>query len=83
MQRLEVSGAVRPIYGSLGVKRLILWCQQHRSSRNVHVLDRIKVRPFVSNFIKSVQEIWKLLLEINLPSEFDIQMTVHRDIFLK
>jgi len=27
MQRLEVSGAVRPIYGSLGVNRLmtILW----------------------------------------------------------
>ena len=25
MQRLEVSGAVRPIYGSLGVKRLIYW----------------------------------------------------------
>jgi len=25
MQRLEVSGAVRPIYGSLGVKRLILF----------------------------------------------------------
>ena len=26
MQRLEVSGAVRPVYGSLGVKRLInLW----------------------------------------------------------
>ena len=25
MQRLEVSGAVRPIYGSLGVKRLISW----------------------------------------------------------
>ena len=24
MQRLEVSDAVRPIYGSLGVKRLIL-----------------------------------------------------------
>ena len=23
MQRLEVSGALRPIYGSLGVKRLI------------------------------------------------------------
>ena len=23
MQRLEISGAVRPIYGSLGVKRLI------------------------------------------------------------
>jgi len=26
MQRLEVSGAVRPIYGSLGVKRLIHLC---------------------------------------------------------
>ena len=25
MQRLEVSGAVRPIYGSLGVKRLKQW----------------------------------------------------------
>jgi len=24
MQRLEASGAVRPIYGSLGVKRLII-----------------------------------------------------------
>jgi len=26
MQRLEVSGAVRPIYGSLGVKRLTGYC---------------------------------------------------------
>jgi len=26
MQRLEVSGAVRPIYGSLGVKRLNMYC---------------------------------------------------------
>jgi len=26
MQRLEVSGAVRPIYGSLDVKRLISMC---------------------------------------------------------
>jgi len=25
MQRLEVSGAVRPIYGSLGVKRLTMY----------------------------------------------------------
>ena len=25
MQRLEVSGAVRPIYGSLGVKWLSIW----------------------------------------------------------
>jgi len=27
MQRLEVSGAVQPIYGSLGVKRLSTHCQ--------------------------------------------------------
>ena len=29
MQRLEVSGAVRPIYGSLGVKRLIIHTHTH------------------------------------------------------
>jgi len=28
MQRLEVSGAIRPIYGSLGVKRLICFRYQ-------------------------------------------------------
>jgi len=27
MQRLDVSGAVRPVYVSLGVKRLIVWDQ--------------------------------------------------------
>ena len=31
MQRLEVSGAVRPIYGSLGVKRLIKYPRLNRS----------------------------------------------------
>jgi len=33
MQRLEVSGAVRPIYGSLGVKRLIIDACRHVSGR--------------------------------------------------
>ena len=33
MQRLEVSGAVRPIYGSLGVKRLIfMLCRRQKLS---------------------------------------------------
>ena len=32
MQHLEVSGAVRPIYGSLGVKRLMLRLYIHRLS---------------------------------------------------
>ena len=34
MQRLEVSGAVRPIYGSLGVERLIMeWVPLERRKR--------------------------------------------------
>ena len=33
MQRLEVSGAVRPIYGSLGVKRLMTLRQWETGSR--------------------------------------------------
>jgi len=45
-----------------------------------NILDR--VRCFVSNLIQIVPEIWKLLLEILLHSEFDVQRTVHRDIFL-
>ena len=34
MQRLEVSGVVRPIYGSLGVKRLII---QRRAESYCHM----------------------------------------------
>ena len=40
MQRLEVSGAVRPIYGSLGVKRLMtaeIFKNQHKETQG---LDR-------------------------------------------
>ena len=35
MQRLEVSGAVRPIYGSLGVKRLTVTSKVNKFSRAV------------------------------------------------
>ena len=35
MQRLEVSGAVRPIYGSLGVKRLM--CDRRQRQRDTLV----------------------------------------------
>jgi len=45
MQRLEVSGARRPIYGSLGVKRLTMeqgcWFQQ----RQLHVEALLKSSP--------------------------------------
>ena len=50
MQRLEVSGAVRPIYGSLGVKRLIAKikvpcnvqriCGKIRYTGNVHIFGQ-------------------------------------------
>ena len=35
MQSLEVSGAVRPIYGSLGVKRLMVDCLEFGSEIKV------------------------------------------------
>ena len=35
MQRLEVSGAVRPVYGSLGVKRLINKIVSQNSKQNI------------------------------------------------
>ena len=35
MQRLEVSGAVRPIYGSLGVKRLRNKCIKMHGQQNI------------------------------------------------
>jgi hypothetical protein len=44
MQRLEVSGAVRPIYGSLGVKRLNSHVKKARHATYVNViLRRIRV----------------------------------------
>ena len=36
MQRLEVSGAVRPIYGSLGVKRLIYYDSTNKFVASVY-----------------------------------------------
>jgi len=44
MQRLEVSGAVRPIYGSLGVKRLNRLSEDEPSgSKPVEYIVKIKV----------------------------------------
>ena len=45
MQRLEVSGAVRPIYGSLGFKRLII-VQREATKSSLNVL----LFPLVHNF---------------------------------
>ena len=38
MQRLELSGAVRPIYGSLGVKRLINKYIEMHGQQNIKTL---------------------------------------------
>ena len=52
MQRLEVSGAVRPIYGSLGVERLIvgsdwIYCDSfYAITQRVHRLKKIRQTGF-------------------------------------
>ena len=50
MQRLEVSGAVRPIYGSLGVKRLMKDCSAH---------SRVAVGHTERNFTLKVNRMYK------------------------
>jgi len=42
MKRLEVSGAVRPIYGSLGVKRIINIPPHHLLKKNLYVYDHLR-----------------------------------------
>ena len=41
MQRLEVSGAVRPIYGSLGVKRLSNKLNNNNNNNNNNLFNYI------------------------------------------
>ena len=48
MQRLEVSGAVRPIYGSLGVKRLKLGCQFGRSTQLRDAMRNMLASPILN-----------------------------------
>ena len=49
MQRLEVSGAVRPIYGSLGVKRLSNFWSKMDSTISYEVsLNPKSSKPFIS-----------------------------------
>jgi hypothetical protein len=50
MQRLEVSGAVRPIYGSLGVKRLI--------KRHVSAYAEAIIR---FTFLETIVCVWRML----------------------
>ena len=52
MQRLEVSGAVRPMYGSLGVKRLMT------------ILDNYMFRPLLAIFMLYLRELKVLLYNV-------------------
>ena len=52
MQRLEVSGAVRPIYGSLGVKRLNYYPFQHKK-QNIFIskiFNKHRIRQIFPHF---------------------------------
>jgi len=53
MQSLEVSGAVRPIYGSLGVKRLINKYIELHGQQNIKIcLYRVSKNILISNFME-------------------------------
>jgi hypothetical protein len=59
MQRLDVSGAVRPIYGSLGVKRLISNFSRSYSTARDHIfLDVIifKLKKFIVSVVLVVKK---------------------------
>ena len=52
MQRLEVSGAVRPIYGSLGVKRLIIYLDRRGTRLQNEELPDLCSPPDIVQIIK-------------------------------
>ena len=61
MQRLEVSGAVRPIYGSLGVKRLA--CVRDQNSvlySGAHVFKSGPLQGFLSEVFVNSVNVWKM-----------------------
>ena len=67
MQRLDVSGAVRPLYGSLGVKGLMSTsveymcspCYEAASCPAVRSIPRLHQNPnFISMFTVGVIELW-------------------------
>ena len=76
MQRLEVSGAVRPIYGSLGVKRLktiyvhLLVCYLNERSRSFlnryQLYNALTATTFLIQFKRSV---CASLSAVRLPSD--------------
>ena len=47
MKRLDVSGAVRPIYGSLGVKRLMIYYSNKVATVAAYVIFQL-----VGNYVK-------------------------------
>jgi len=65
MQRLEVSGAVRPIYGSLGVKRLIskiniLRCTVSKISKKRIIPSFVKIESLVQKLQQAQYADWHM-----------------------
>jgi len=62
MQRLEVSGAVRPIYGSLGVKRLILrvTCCDRKWQRTKEIHPQLRIISLNTKYVSiRTYETWE------------------------
>ena len=60
MQRLEVSGAVRPIYGSLGVKRLIItcFCQSYTENQNTQIIFNNFIFKKILHIMRQLGKVW-------------------------
>jgi len=63
MQRLEVSGAVRPIYGSLGLKRLSLMFYYV-----LHLVPSIQYNTYKDHFILQLYYTWRHVSAVKRPS---------------
>ena len=72
MQRLEVSGAVRPIYGSLGVKRLINKYIEMHGQQNIKTLFL-----FNNFFLSKIVSFMKYMEKYSRPGESTDDNTAH------
>ena len=93
MQHLEVSGAVRPIYGSLGVKRLKLFTVQELSEvllRWRHRNFGLSYEPFVPNILPTYSESLGVGRPVAVlsrrnsgfePSKVNVEFVVDEDVF--
>jgi len=73
MQRLEVSGAVRHIYGSLGVKRLTATTRRRHSSSIAHSPASVSITINLLRVIKCYINTDNLFLGIKYPKFYVVR----------